>query len=86
MKVSYGLVFFIAVFMTLATVLLLTLKIKSIRHLVMGLVKKYKIGEGSVYLFTFWVAFTLVAAILVDAVWSYLSMKAALEIGRTGVT
>ena len=83
MKVSYGLVFFIAITMAAATFLLLTLSIRSIRNLVMSVVKKYRIGEGSTYAFIFWFSFSLVTAILIDAVWSYLSMKSVLAIGKT---
>ena len=83
MRVSYGLVFFIAISMAGATFLLLTLSIRSIRNLVMSIAKKYRIGEGAVYSFIFWFCFTLVCAILIDAIWSYLSMKAVLQIGKT---
>lgn len=86
MKVSYGLVFFISIFMAAATFLLLFLNIKAIRHLVMKLVKRFRIGEGSIYSFVFFISFTLIAAILVDAVWSYLAMKSVLEISTLHIT
>lgn len=86
MKVSYGLVFFFAVAMAMATVALLFLYLKPIRHLVMGIVKKFRIGEGSVYNFGFWIIFFLIMAILVDAIWSYLALKAALDICNFFIT
>ena len=81
MKVSYGFVFFIAIGMAAATVLLLTLSIRPVRNVVMGFVKKYGIGQGSTYYFIFWFSFTLVTAIMVDAIWSYMSMRAVLSLG-----
>ena len=83
MRVSYGLVFLIAISMAVASFLLLTLSLRPIRNLVMSIVKKLRIGEGVVYSFIFWFSFTLVCAIMVDAVWSYLAMKAVLQIGKT---
>ena len=44
MRVSYGIIFFISILMGLATIGLIFLYIKPIRHLVMGICKKYHIG------------------------------------------
>ena len=85
MKVSYAFVFTIAATMATATLLLLTLSIRSLRNPVMAFVKKYRIGEGTVYYFLFWLCFTLVSAIMVDAVWSYLSMREVLSISKTAL-
>lgn len=80
MKVSYGLVFFFSIFMAILTIAMMFLYIKPIRQLVMGLIKKFRIGEGQVYNFVFWILFALIIAILIDAVWSYLAIKKALDI------
>ena len=85
MKVSYGLVFYFAVAMVIASVGLIFLIAKPIRHLVMGICKRIRIGEGIVFTFTFWVLFTLICAILLDAVLSFLALRDTLDISNNAI-
>lgn len=78
MKISYGLVFYFSIALGIATLALLFLFLRPLRHLVMGIVKKYRIGEGQLYAFSFWILLALIIAILGDAVWSYLVLKETL--------
>jgi hypothetical protein len=75
MKISNAFVFYLCVFVICSTIALGFLYFKLIRHGWFSLINHFGIGKGKIFKMVFWVAFSIIAVILIDSIITYNQIK-----------
>ena len=82
MHVTYAFVYYFTILLIVATVLLASCAIKSVRKFFFGIIAKMKLFENQFFIAAVCIAFAVILIILTDSVVTYLSMKNELEVGN----
>lgn len=75
MRVTSGFIYYFIFFMIGLTMLLALLWFKRVRYLVFRLLNRLKIGELPVSKMIFWIVLIIIAVIMSDSIFTYISVK-----------
>lgn len=81
MHVTYGFVYYFSILMITMTVSLSVFTIRPLRKKVFDYLKKIKLMDNFIVQSVVYISFVVIFVILIDAVWTYLSLKRNLELG-----
>lgn len=81
MHVTYGFVYYFSILMITMTVSLSIFTIRPLRKKVFDYLKKIKLMDNFIVQSVVYISFVVIFVILIDAVWTYLSLKRNLELG-----
>ncbi len=81
MHVTYGFVYYFSILMITMTVSLSVFTLRPLRKKVFDYLKKIKLMDNFIVQSVVYISFVVIFVILIDAVWTYLSLKRNLELG-----
>lgn len=81
MHVTYGFVYYFSILMITMTVSLSVFAIRPLRKKVFDYLKKIKLMDNFIVQSIVYISFVVIFVILIDSVWTYLSLKRNLELG-----
>lgn len=82
MHVTFGFVYYFCIFMITMTVSLSVFVIRPLRKRVFDYLKKIKLMDHFIVQSVVYISFFVIFVILIDAVWTYYSLKRNLESGN----
>ena len=81
MHVTYGFVYYFSILMITMTVSLSVFTLRPLRKKLFDYLKKIKLMDNFIVQSVVYISFVVIFVILIDAVWTYLSLKRNLELG-----
>lgn len=81
MHVTYGFVYYFSILMITMTISLSVFTLRPLRKKVFDYLKKIKLMDNFIVQSVVYISFVVIFVILIDAVWTYLSLKRNLELG-----